>query len=168
MLQWAGLAEARDAHIDQPGIERAQRRGPDAQALGHAGAEVLDHHIHLLRQFMHHGHGLRMLEVQHQALLVAVHHREQRALAVPHGAYGAVVVALGRLHLDHFGAQVGQQGRGHGAGQDPCEVQDADAVQRERLGCGVCSGHVACVVRLKRWSMLRRHRINGKYSFPMH
>ena len=147
MRQRAGLTETRDAHIDQPGIERAKRRGPDAQALGHAGAEVLDHNIHLLRQFMHHGYGLRMLEVQHQALLVAVHHREQRALAVPHGAYGAVVVALGRLHLDHLRAQVGQQGRGHGAGQHAREVQDADAVQRKRLGEGGCSGHgVACRV----------------------
>ena len=128
--QRAGLAEAGDADIHQPGIEGAQRFGADAQALGHARPEVLDHHIDLPGQLMHHGDRIRMFEVQHQALLVAIHDREQGALPILHGADGAVVVALGRLHLHDFRAQIGQQGRGHGARQNPGEVQDADAVQR--------------------------------------
>ena len=128
--QRPGLAEARDADIDQARIECPQLACADAQALGHAGAEVLHHHVGLGGHLADQGHGLGVLEVQHQALLVAVHHREQRAFAVVHGADGAVVVALRRLDLDDLGAQVGQQGRGQRPGQHAREVEDAHAVQR--------------------------------------
>jgi hypothetical protein len=70
------------------------------------------------------------LQVEHQALLAAVHDGEQGAAAFAHGTDVAVVVALWGLDLDHFGAEVGQQGRGERAGQHAREVHDAYTLQR--------------------------------------
>ena len=130
----AGLAKARHAHIDQLGVECAQRISANTQALCHAGAKVFHHHVHLLRQRVDQRHRRGQLQVKHQAFLVAVHGGEQRALALAHGANGAVVVALGRLHLDHLGAQIGQQHRGHGPGQHAGEVQHTQTVQGTNTG----------------------------------
>ena len=127
----AGLAKAGHAHVDQLGVEAAQFVGTNAQAIGHAGAEVLHHHIGLCGQLVHQGHGLGVLHVEHQALLVAVHHREQGALAVFHGADVAVVVTLRWLDLDDFGTQIGQQRSGQRAGQHTGEIQNLDALQRQ-------------------------------------
>ena len=45
-----------------------------------------------------------MFEIQNQTLLVAIHDAEERALAVFHGAYGSVIIALWWLDLDDFSA----------------------------------------------------------------
>jgi len=128
--QRPGLTEARNTHVDQPRIHAAQGHGADAQALGHAGAEVLDHHVGRGGQGGDGLRGIGVLEVEHQALLVAVERREQAAHAFAHGADVAVVIARGRLDLDDLGPQVGQQGRGQRARQHAAEVEDAHAIER--------------------------------------
>ena len=53
---------------------------------------------------------------------------EQRPLAVAHRREGAGLVAGSRgLDLDHFCAEIGKGERGRRPGQDPREIQHADA-----------------------------------------
>ena len=76
-----------------------------------------------------------VLEVERDRALVAVDAEVVRRDAVAHRRLpGAGVVAGRRLDLDHLGAEVGEQHRGVGAGQDPGEVGDQQPGQRVRCG----------------------------------
>ena len=68
----AGLPEAADRAIDQPGVERAQPRLARAQTLGRAGPEVLDVDVRLADQGIEHLGIGGILGVQLDAALVAV------------------------------------------------------------------------------------------------
>src|SRR5215470_20691 len=70
-----------------------------------------------------------MLKIEGDAALVAVDGRERGAHPVL-AAQVAQVVAEGRpLHLDHVGAQIGEEGGAVGARDDAGEVEDADAFE---------------------------------------
>ena len=65
-----------------------------------------------------------------------------------HHAPGADRVAgNGRLHLDHLGAEVAEQGAGKGAGQQLADFHDADPVQRS----AAAQNAVPCSVRIMRF-----------------
>ena len=94
-------AEAADRAIDDLGIEPADIGVADAEAVGDAGAVVLDKRVGAHGQHPHQVAALFFLEVDHDAALVAVEIQERRGDAVlarpsdpPRG------VALGRLDLD--------------------------------------------------------------------
>ena len=60
--------------------------------------------------------------------------RKWKLAEVP-GRHAARLVALaGPLHLDHVGAQVGQEQPGRGPGDDVAELEDAHALERKRGG----------------------------------
>jgi hypothetical protein len=80
----------------------------------------------------------RILEVEHEAPLVAVGVAEIHALAgaaddvARLGVAGGVAARLRILDLDHLGAEIREQHRRPGSGQEARQVEDPDAGQ----GCG--------------------------------
>ncbi|MNF69735.1 hypothetical protein D3C84_516250 [compost metagenome] len=130
------LAEAGDAGVDQPRVVRFQRLEVDAQALGHAGAEVFDDHVRVRHQLIEALQVGGCLEVQLHATLATIDQAEVDALAiVAEGAQVATVVAMSRhLELDDLRPQVGQHRRAMRAGQHTAEVEHSNTPQR--LHCG--------------------------------
>ena len=129
------IAEAAHGGIDQAGVELGQALVGQTQALHRAGAEILHQHIGLLDQAADDGLAGRGLEVDGNALLVAVD-----ALVVTAEVTCLVVgkvrrraaghVAPGRLHLDHLGALVGKQHGAEGSGQHLRQVDHPQSGQR--------------------------------------
>ena len=64
-----------------------------------------------------------------------VRHKQPRGLfgVVVEGVTGGVTGA-GLFDLDHLGAELGEQGRGQGAGEDGRDVQDTHAIERSGHG----------------------------------
>ena len=79
----AVLAEAGQAHVDEPRIDRAQRLVVDAEPLLHVGPVVLDQHVGGGRQLLQDRDALGRLEVERDAALVAVQVEEIGAVARP-------------------------------------------------------------------------------------
>jgi hypothetical protein len=127
----AALSEARDGAVDEPGIVLPQAVVAETEPLHRAGPEVLEHHVRRLDQRPEDLLPFRRLQVQREALLVAVHGEEIRGLAARERRPAPRVVALaGLLDLDDLGAHVAE---GHGAerpGEHARQVDDAHARQR--------------------------------------
>ena len=129
----AGLAEAGDRAGDDPGIDRRKRRVVDLEALRHAGAEVVEHHVGLAHQVVEDRPPRLLLEVDADALLAAVERHEVRAHAVARivgmaGKQFARAFALaGRLDLDRSRAQIGECHRPVRTRQHVGQVEDGDA-----------------------------------------
>ena len=131
-----GLAEARHAAVDHRRGELAHRVVADAEPVGDSRLEALDHDVRggdepadrLLP-----GLGL---QVDGDARLVAVQRQEQTAelLAGTESGHAPAprALALARLHLDHLGAEVAEQHRTRRSRHRGGEVDDPDAVQRQR------------------------------------
>jgi hypothetical protein len=68
------------------------------------------------------------LEIQGEALLVAVHRHERGALVTPirRGPRAGVVAPSRAFHLDDLGPHVAEDLRAEGAGDILCEVRDDD------------------------------------------
>jgi hypothetical protein len=121
--------EALVRYIDQARKSLAQGRLAEAKPFHHAWAKIFQQHVALPCQFNRGIQSLRRLQVEHHAFLVAVEAAEKadakaRQLARP--------VAAGRLDLDDFGAEVGQD---HAAGRAHHHVgkfDDANAGERKR------------------------------------
>jgi hypothetical protein len=134
-----GLPEARDRTIDEIRLQSAQRRVVAPQARHDPGHEVLHDHVGLRRQVLHDRLPLGPREVDADALLAGVHPGEVGALVGPAGlelqivAPHVVALALA-LDLDDAGAQIAEQARAVGSGQDAGQIQDGDAGQRQIFG----------------------------------
>ena len=124
------LAEARDRADHETRVPLPQAFRAQAQPLGHAGTEVLHHHVAGARDSAGERLPVGRLEVDDDRFLAPVRQREQGGFAVPEGADVAVIVALRRFQLDDLGAQVGQDRGGEGPRQHPRQVKDAQTVQR--------------------------------------
>src|SRR5581483_4718320 len=93
-----GLAESGDRAVDEARMLRRQRRVVEAELRQRAGAEVLDEHVGVRDEPREDRAPLGPLEVERDALLVAVDAHEVRALPVhERWSPGARVVALARL-----------------------------------------------------------------------
>ena len=125
-----GLAEPRDRGIDEPRVDLLQRIGAEAELRHDAGAEVLHQHIRARRKRAGDFQIIRRLQVQHDRSLASVDVLKERAFAVAERPNMAVLVAARRLDLDHVGAEIGHQGRRVGAGEDTCEIEHHDALER--------------------------------------
>src|SRR6202011_2769387 len=124
------FAEAADRNVDQVGLDRAQRRLADTDALGDAGAMVLHEKIgvrdHPLDQFQ----AARVAQVERHRALVAIDDCEGRRDAPPGPAHRAREVAdYRRLDLDNVGALVAEDHRRHRAREILRDVDDANAAQ---------------------------------------
>jgi len=123
-----------DPSIDEPLVEVPERGVVITEPLGHAGAEVLDGDVDPADQIPYYLAPPWMADVQRDAPLVAVERKESPALAARNRRLGerpARLVAVERLHLDHFRALIGQVQGGSGRRPHLSKVKDADS--RERL-----------------------------------
>ena len=134
-----GTAEPADAGDDQPRVRGAQRICAEAEPRGRGGAVVVDEQIGIGEQPSE-GIAPRIgPQVEHDAALVAVDGREVGAAPIlrvspPRWTPGARLVALRRLDLHDVRAEIGEEHRRERPGQHAAEVDDADAVEGERIG----------------------------------
>ena len=107
------------------------RGGWLAQLVGAAELEVLDQDVGLGRQLAHQRQAGLVLQVDGHRALVAVAAVEVGGVVLPdaQSPVAGVVAALGVLHLDHVGAQVGQGLAAQGAGHHARQVEHAHAGQ---------------------------------------
>src|SRR5450756_773542 len=133
VLVFAGAAEAGNGALDDTRIDAVQRRIIDCEAFEHARAKVVDHDIGYFYQLVEQLAPGRILEVEYDALFVAVERQKQAAPPfVGSNRRISAEIALGGLHLDHLGAKVGQHLAAVGAGDDLAELQYPDALKRMR------------------------------------
>ena len=123
----AGLAEAGDRAVHEPRVQPGERLVPEAELVHRSRPEVLEEHVALARERLKDLASLGRLEVQGDALLVAVDRHEVRRLALDERRPAARVVALaGLLDLDDLGAHVTEHHGAEGTGEDAGEVENAD------------------------------------------
>src|SRR6202034_3255347 len=86
------------------------------------------------------------LEVERNALLVTVH-RTERAIVVGLSPHPERIAAIGRLDLDHLGAEIRQQHASEWPADITRKLQDPDSIQRARdRGHQQCSTPVPIVI----------------------
>ena len=113
------LAEPRGARVDEARVERREVLPAELELLEGGGAEVRQEDVGGAGQPVEDRDAVEIFQVERDALLRAVVHEE--AVRRRRGGQGGqlvhapVVVALGRLHLDDLGAEVGEHRgrRGH-------------------------------------------------------
>src|SRR5262250_3150811 len=92
------LPKAGDAAVDDAGVDRAQALVIDAQTLFHPRAIVLHDNVSILRQALENGHGLRISEVECDALFVAVQVLEIKPVAI--ATHAIPIAPPGHFDLD--------------------------------------------------------------------
>ena len=108
-MQRPGFAVAGDRAVDQARIERRESLVVDAEALGHAGPEVVHEHVRRLDQPQQRFAAFGTLEIEHDAQLAAIDAEERAILRLQRRRILAQVVAARRLDLDDVRALVGEQ-----------------------------------------------------------
>ena len=111
------VAKRGDAGGDQFRETGVERRAIEAEHLVERAATGIEQDVRAVQQAQQLIAGRGLVQVQHDGLLVAVVVPEeqrplQARLVVQEGADAAGGVALGRLDLDHFRAEAGQQQAG--------------------------------------------------------
>ena len=133
----ARVAVARNGAVDDAGIDGALSLEVQSPGLEDAAGEVLDDDIADGDEPVQELHSQGVADVQEDAFLVAVEVVEEarvverRAFAVDGAAETDGVDCLGMFDPDDFGAEVGKDAGGGGPGDDPGEVADADAGERQ-------------------------------------
>ncbi|MNI79133.1 hypothetical protein D3C73_1355670 [compost metagenome] len=123
------LAKAGNARVDQLGVVLLEGIEVDAQATGHAGAEVLHDDVGVTHQLIQAGQVRGRLEVHFDTALAAIDQAEINAFAILERAQVAAVITVPRhFELDDVGAEVRQHGGAVGAGQYAAQVQYANAL----------------------------------------
>ncbi len=137
-----------------PGLTRREHVVAQAQLVQRAGAVVLGQHVGVAHHPQQDLLAPRMLQVQGDAALVAVHHQERRRDAVDArlAVAARVVAARQLLDLDHVGAHVGEHQAGRRAGHDLREFEHAHAGER------------TAVRRPRRRLLLWAHRVSVRRS----
>ena len=125
--QGAGAPIAGDRTIDNVRLEATDCRISQAHALQRAGPKTLDEDVGVPHQGQHNVDGLRRLQVQGQATLVAVKGEKLGALPVPKGRPGTgLIPPFWLLDLDDVGAHVAQHHGAEGASQGAGQVHHFD------------------------------------------
>ena len=116
----AGAAHAGGRDVDQAGVYLPQFLRPQAQAVHHAGRVILHQHVGIRRQIARDRHSVGVFQVQHDGAFCLAED------GVQFGGSAGIAFA-GGLDFYDVGACGGQVAGDGGAGDDPAEVQDADA-----------------------------------------
>src|SRR6266849_8719008 len=123
-------AEAANRAVDNFRIEPANFGVSDSEPVRDARPVVLDHRVAFDRELTYDVAAVILLEVDHEAALVAVEGEKGRGHAVLEGsAEAAGGIALRRLDFDHVGAQIAKQHRAKRSRHDLTKVQDTKACQ---------------------------------------
>ena len=135
----AGLPEARDGAVDDVGLQGAERRVVAVEPRHDPGHEILHDDLGHHRQVLDDRLAFGTRQIDADALLAGIHPREIAALVASPGleleVVAAHLVALAlALDLDDASAEVAQQTRAVGSGQDAGQIQDGDAGQRQIFG----------------------------------
>ena len=128
--------------IDQPRIEPRERFVAEAHAVHHAGAEVADDNIAPLDQPQRGVARLRLARVEDDRALVAVEraeHRPDEPRRIVRDGSARQIAGARPLDLDHVGAVISQHLGGARPHHHLGEVDDLDAVERQRLGVHACT-----------------------------
>ncbi len=125
-------AEAGDEAEDEARIEAAQRRLVDAQAFLHAGPHVDHQRVGPRDQRMQELEATRRGVVEREAALVAVVRLKVRARQ-PAGEPAERIAALRALDLDDVGAELGEQHRGIGRGDECAEIEHLEPGQHPHV-----------------------------------
>ena len=112
------------------GIASPDRGVAESEPVENAGPEVLEHDVGCGGEFGDEIAAGFESQVDGDAPLPAVLLREVRGQPADPRLRGASEVALGRLDLDHVGAEVGERLAARRAGQHPGQVEHPDAVER--------------------------------------
>jgi len=136
ILQRTGVAVAGERAIDEARVDRPHALVVDAEPLRHGRPEVVHHHVGALDEAAKHAEPARPLQVEADALLVAVDPEEGAALARQGRGIVAEVVPFGRLDLDDARAEVTQQRAAVGSGHVAAQVEHRDAAQRPMARTG--------------------------------
>ena len=131
----AGLPEAGHASDHERRIALVEHVGPESHAFEGAGTEVLDEHLCVVDESEEHVAIGRILQVESDRTLVAVHHLPPQARMVAWVAPRHVAQAVagdGPLHLDHVGTEVGQVAGRVRAGQHRRDVEHPEVAERSR------------------------------------
>ena len=120
-------AEPLDRGVDDPRVQLLKALPGEALPVEHAGAEILDDDVAAPDQLLDHRLALRRLQVDGDAALVRVQHREIEAVGALHVLQLAAgdVAAAGHLDLDHVGAHPRQQLRPGRARLDMAQIENA-------------------------------------------
>ena len=122
--QRAVLAPAGHPAVDEPGIAGQADVGPEPEPLGHPGAEALHQAVGAVDQVEDEGDPVGVLEVDRHRPATAVHQVPVRLLVRRVGG------PLRPVDADDVGTGVGQHHAGEGAGPDPGQLDDPDALER--------------------------------------
>ena len=124
---FVGTAEkALQAAVDKARVAGGQVGIAEAQLAHGAGAEVLDDHIGVVDEPVGEFLARILLEVNAKAVLVAVVHGE---VAAAGALQTAGVVPADGLHLQHLGAEVGQDQTGRRTHDHVRKLDHADVAQ---------------------------------------
>ena len=122
------MAEARDAGVDQPAVERLEALVIDAEPEFHVGTIVLDDNVRGPDHSAKNLGAFRLLEIEGDAALVAVQILKIRSVARP--AHVAALDSLRQLDLDDVGAPVRKLAHARRAGADAGQIQHFEAGER--------------------------------------
>ena len=128
----ADLPVAGERDVDDVGVQLLDALVWVAHARERSGAEVLDHDVGAADQAIDDLAAVGVVDVDVDRALVAVEVAVQARDSAQR--VGDALV----LHLDHVGAHVGENACRLGSGDDPREVADADALERQ---AAVLVGH---------------------------
>src|SRR5690606_7921409 len=132
ILERAVLAVARDGAVDEARVVLLERLIAEAEALHHAGTVALDEHVVLGDELEERGAPGLALEVEDDAALAPVEPVEHRAHPVVRERVGGAraVAEAGVFELVDLGAQVAEDHRAEGGGEEAREIEDLDPLER--------------------------------------
>ena len=137
LLHRAAFAEAAGAGEDDARIARGEAGVVEAEPLGRVEAHVVDHDVGRLDQPPERLSRRILLQIQHDAALVAVQRDEVGAHPLgPARADLPAIVAVAGFHLDDFGTHVAEDLCREWAEHHGGEVDHPDARERAAIGLG--------------------------------
>src|SRR6478609_821913 len=122
-----GLAVTGDRAIDKSPIELAEAGVVKAEPPHDPGTVILDENVGIARKATSGRYCGRGLKVKHDTLFAGIELTKIAAAATAQGWPRAHHVALRRLDLDHFGAEVSEQPRAVRTGDGRREIKNAQA-----------------------------------------
>ena len=166
----AGAAKARDAAVDEPGVDLRELRPAHAAPLEHAGAKVLADHVDLGSQALDDFAGRRLGQIKRHAALVGIDRHPGRTQLTfrPFGAGARQPhrVALNRLDLDDIGPLDGELEGAKRPGQIVGEIEDANACEgfgrvHEAVSLAIVASRTPCAIDLILSLASRRRAISS-------